>query len=87
MGQKKMDRPDNGIPCGMVPMPFATPITEMEALEVLFDCETYHVASGGLGGAEGSVSILIDGFDNDEMEKIDSFVHELDNEPQFLPNL
>ena len=87
MGIENMDFPSEGMPCGMIPMPFATVITEIEALEVLFDCEVYHVASGGVGGAEGSVSLLVIAYDEEEMAKIKTFMDIIAEEPPYVPNL
>jgi hypothetical protein len=87
MGQVNMDKPSEGMPCGLISMPYSSPITEIEALESLFDCETYHVSSGGVGGAEGSVTLLVDALDTDEMQLIDTFMNEIALEPQYKPNL
>ncbi len=87
MGVNNMDLPSEGMPCGIIPMPYATPITEIEAMEVLFDCDVYHVASGGIGGAEGSVSLLVNAFDDKEMEAINKFMAKISTEPKFIPNL
>jgi len=87
MGTENMDPPAEGISCGLIPIPGATVITEVEALEILFDCEAYHVASGGIGGAEGSVSILIDAFDDEEMKEINEFMQKISLEPVLQPNL
>jgi hypothetical protein len=87
MGTENMDMPAEGIPCGLIPMPYATAVTEIEALEVLFECEVYHVASGGVGGAEGSVSLLVDAYDKEEMGRIEALMQEISKEPKFQPNL
>ncbi|MHA1720595.1 MAG: hypothetical protein ACTSWX_08615 [Promethearchaeota archaeon] len=87
MGTENMDPPSEGISCGLIPIPGATVITEIEALEILFDCEVYHVASGGVGGAEGSVSLLVDAFDDEEMRKINEFMEKISLEPIYQPNL
>jgi hypothetical protein len=36
-------------------------VTEIEALEILFGVEAKHVASGGIGGSEGAVVLVITG--------------------------
>jgi hypothetical protein len=87
MGIEAMDFPSEGFPCGVIPMPYSTPITEIDALEILFDCEVYHVASGGVGGAEGSVSILVDALDDEEMKEMEKLMIEISSEPVFTPNL
>lgn len=38
-----------------------TPVTEIEALKILCGVEAKHVASGGIGGSEGSVVIVVVG--------------------------
>ena len=63
-----------------------TIITEIQALDVLFDCEVYHVASGGVGGAEGSVSLLVICEDGDEFQNLDTFMQEISQEPLYIPN-
>lgn len=37
--------------------------TEIEAIEILFDIDAIHFASGGWGGAEGSVTLIVDGLE------------------------
>ena len=69
---------------GMIPMPFAEPFTEIDALEVLFNCEAYHLASGGIWGAEGSVSLLVITEDPEELQRIDDFMLEILQEPNFI---
>jgi hypothetical protein len=88
LGHLNIDPPSEGIPCGLIPMHYATVITEIEALETIFPCEAYHVASGGVGGAEGSVSILVDcAGDEETMENINSFMDkEISPEPNYVPN-
>jgi hypothetical protein len=87
MGMNRMDMPALGIPCGIIPMPYATVITEIEALEFLFECEVFHVASGGVGGSEGSVSLLINAEDEPEMQNIITFLDQIAKEPSYCPNL
>jgi hypothetical protein len=86
MGIENMELPAEGMPCGMMPMPFATVMTEMDALETLFDCTVYHVASGGVGGAEGTVSLLIQADSESEFERIEKFMQEIGKESLFKPN-
>jgi hypothetical protein len=86
MGIENCEHTSEGFKCGIIPMPYATVITELEALEVLFDCEAYHVSSGGVGGAEGSIAILIEGMDEEEMLEIDKFMQKISAEPVYRPN-
>ncbi len=69
---------------GMIPMPFAESFTEIDALEVLFNCEAYHVASGGIRGAEGAVSLLVSVEEPEELQKIDVLMKEILREPHLL---
>ena len=63
-------------------------VSEIEALETLFNCDAYHVASGGVGGAEGSISLLVDSFEiEEEMDKINDFMEKIAEEPIYQPNL
>ncbi|MHA1775208.1 MAG: hypothetical protein DRO88_04625 [Promethearchaeia archaeon] len=86
MGMEKMDTPMEGIPCGLIPMISATVITEIEAMEALFECEVFHVASGGVGGAEGCISLLVDAYDDAEMKRIIKFMEKIAREPIYQPN-
>ncbi len=88
MGQLNLDSTSEGLTAGLIPMPFATVISEIEALETLFNCNVYHVASGGVGGAEGSISLLVDTYEiEEEMNKINVFMNEIAEEPIYKPNL
>jgi hypothetical protein len=49
-----------GVPCGLIPI-FGTVVTEVEALKMLAGVEAIPIAAGGIGGAEGSVVLLIKG--------------------------
>ncbi len=52
-----------GLPVGMACVCDGRPFTEIDALETLFDVSAVHYASGGWGGAEGSVTLVIEGPD------------------------
>jgi hypothetical protein len=64
-----------GMPVGLFPVA-ANVITEIEALEMLFDCEVFHLAAGGIGTAQGSVVLLIEAAEDEELEKIGAFLDE-----------
>lgn len=49
-----------GIPVGLIPVPGAA-VTEVEAIDILSGASAVAVAAGGLGGAEGSVTLVIRG--------------------------
>ena len=53
-----------GIPVGMACVCDGRPFTEIDALEALFDVSAVHYASGGWGGAEGCVTIIVEGPDD-----------------------
>jgi hypothetical protein len=59
-GTRSTDKCD-GLPSGMGLLPSPWVITELEAFEVLFGVSAWHVASGGIAGSEGSVTIAIEG--------------------------
>jgi hypothetical protein len=91
MGIENCEMSAEGFKCGIMPMPFGTAFTELDALETLFECNAYHVQSGGVGGAEGSVGILIDTEDaeeeaENEMQEIIKFMQEIATEPVYIPN-
>jgi hypothetical protein len=46
---------------GMMPLTFGRVITEIDALDILFGVEAAHVASGGVLGSEGAVTIAVEG--------------------------
>jgi len=54
-----------GARVGMVCVSDGTTYTELDALEDLFAVEAVHFASGGYGGSEGSVSIIVEGYEED----------------------
>lgn len=60
VGAKTLDY-SMGADFGMFCITNATPVTEIEALKILFDVDAKHVASGGIGGSEGSVVLVITG--------------------------
>ena len=61
LGSGRIDLCD-GLPAGMHPL-VGRVVTEIDALETLFAVEVMQVAAGGVGGGEGSVSLLIAGKD------------------------
>lgn len=52
-----------GAKVGMVCIPDGRAFTEIDAIETLFDIGAVHFASGGWGGAEGCVTIVVAGSD------------------------
>ncbi|MFB3880442.1 MAG: hypothetical protein ACE149_04220 [Armatimonadota bacterium] len=51
----------DGIPVGMAVLTATEIVTEIEAFETLFGVDAWHVASGGIAGSEGAVTIAIEG--------------------------
>lgn len=58
--------------------------TEIEALKQFADVEVIHFASGGIGGAEGAVSLLIRGSE-DEVNKALKLIESVQGEAPFIP--
>lgn len=46
---------------GMVPLINARVVTEIKALKILMGVDAYHIASGGVSGSEGSVTLVAEG--------------------------
>ncbi|MDD5723919.1 MAG: hypothetical protein PHY29_09330 [Syntrophales bacterium] len=74
-----------GARIGMVCVADGIAYTELDALEDLFDVEAVHFASGGYGGAEGSVSIIIEGYEEDVNQCCD-YIEDIKGEPP-LPGI
>jgi len=51
----------DGTPCGMAILSHAQVVTELEAFELLAGVDAWHIASGGVYGSEGSVTIAVEG--------------------------
>ncbi|HPQ44085.1 MAG TPA: hypothetical protein PKZ42_07625 [Syntrophales bacterium] len=69
-----------GAPVGMICVADGIAYTELDALEELFEVEAVHFASGGYGGAEGSVSIIVEG-DDDEVNQCVDYIEDIKGEP------
>ena len=59
-----------------------TIVTEIEALQILFDVEVNQLAAGGLAGAQGAVRLLVDG-DKKELDKLNKYIDKIHGEPEF----
>lgn len=55
-------------------------VTEIEALESLFDLKAIHYASGGWGGAEGCVTLIVEG-EEAEVNRCLDFIEGIKGEP------
>ena len=57
-------------------------VTEIEALQTLFPVKAYHLASGGLAGAEGAVRLIVEG-EPEIISSLKDFIAEIQGEPPF----
>jgi len=73
-----------GLPCSLLPC-YGDIVTEVQAFEILSNCKAYPIAAGGLGGAEGSIVMEVEGEDND-LEKAMRYVRKV-KEAASLPQL
>jgi hypothetical protein len=69
-----------GARVGMVCVADGIVYTELDALQDLFDIDAVHFGSGGYGGSEGSVTIVIEGDDDDVNDCMD-LIEEIKGEP------
>ena len=69
----------------MMPV-FGEIVTEIEALRILTGAEAYHIASGGIAGAEGAVRLLVEG-SRGEFEAAKKLLEDIAGEPPFLDNV
>jgi hypothetical protein len=68
---------------GLIPLVGATVVTELTALETLYDLEARCIAAGGVGGSEGSVTLAIEGLD-EEVNRALKDVLSIKGEPQVV---
>ncbi|NLI92356.1 MAG: hypothetical protein GX434_09185 [Peptococcaceae bacterium] len=66
---------------GLMPLLGATVITEITALETLYQVKAKCIASGGVDGSEGAVVLVIDGEENEVKKAFDGILS-LKGEPQ-----
>ena len=69
-----------GLPCGLFPLVNALVVTEVQALDILAGVSATHVASGGIGGSEGSIVLSVQG-DEEHLEKAFELVKSVKGEP------
>jgi hypothetical protein len=50
-----------GMPAGLYPCPGGKTVTELDAIEILSGATAVPMAAGGLGGAEGAITLIIKG--------------------------
>jgi hypothetical protein len=58
-------------------------VTEIEAIEILTDVSAVHIAAGGIGGAEGSIRLLLRGT-REQVETALGVIDEVQGEPPFV---
>ncbi len=59
-----------GMPCSLLPCDGGEVVTEIRAVEILSGARAVPIASGGLGGAEGAVTMAIQGEDPQVREAV-----------------
>lgn len=69
-----------GLPSWLFPVTAALVVTEIEALGVLTGVCARHVASGGIGGSEGAVVLLLEGYEQNIAQAWD-LVQSIKDEP------
>jgi hypothetical protein len=71
-----------GTPVGVIAVSEGIPFTEIEALETLFGVEVIPIAAGGVNGAEGSITLFVEGYEED-IDRAYEFLQNLKGEPPF----
>ena len=79
-GQRHMDL-TMGHEVVLFPVPNAIVITEVEAIDILFGIDAVHIASGGLGGLEGAVTLVMEGPDDEVKNAFDFVLNNVKGEP------
>ncbi|MGY5859690.1 MAG: hypothetical protein RTU63_09990 [Candidatus Thorarchaeota archaeon] len=71
-----------GTPVGAIALHEGIAFTEIEALEALFDVQSMPISAGGVNGAEGSITLFIEGGD-EETARAYEFLVDLKGEEPF----
>jgi hypothetical protein len=82
-GQETLDYAQ-GLRIGLVPLPGARVVTEVQALEALAGVEAIHVSSGGNSGSEGAVTVVVQG-PAEEVRKAIAAAESVKGEPPLTP--
>lgn len=69
-----------GCRTGMACISDSRVVTEFEAIDILFGLKAVHYASGGWGGAEGSVTLIVEG-EEDDVNRCLDFIEGIKGEP------
>jgi hypothetical protein len=64
-----------GMPVGLFPCPTGVTVNEVRAIEILSGASAIPIASGGLGGAEGAITLVLKG-KADEVKKALDYVEQ-----------
>jgi len=64
-----------GMPTGLFPCPAGKTVNELDAIAILSGATAIPIAAGGLGGAEGAITIVIEG-DDDQVNKAIEYVEQ-----------
>jgi hypothetical protein len=64
-----------GLPTGLFPCSGGKTVNELDAIEILSGAKAIPIAAGGLGGAEGAITLVIKGSD-DQVKKAIEFVEQ-----------
>lgn len=84
-GQGRIDHA-TGDKVAMMVLTSAKVITELEAVDILFDeVRATHVASGGVGGSEGAVTLVLNGSIGNVKDAFD-YISEIKGEPLVSPD-
>lgn len=63
-----------GMPCSLLPIRNSYVITEIEAINILSNATAFPIASGGLVGAEGAITLVIKGR-NEQIKLINNYIN------------
>lgn len=64
-----------GMPCGLYPVNGGITVTEVRAVEILSGAHAVPIAAGGIGGAEGSSVLVIEG-DKIQINKVIEYIEQ-----------
>jgi hypothetical protein len=73
-----------GVPVSLLMFSEAKAVTEIQAIKILSGAHAYHVASGGISGSEGAVTLLLEG-ETDSLEQAFEVVKSAKGEPPIPP--
>ena len=73
-----------GLPCSLIPFSNAKVVTEVQAIQVLSGANAIHVASGGIDGSEGAVTLVLEG-EASILEQAFELVKSVKGEPLLSP--